>query len=533
MSILTREPPASDEVERGALGAMLLDPLKLIPAAQARYGLSEDSFHVPANRVVMGAIRTLFEGGRPVDSLTVTDLLTQRGDLEKIGGMVAVANLIDACPTAEHGEWYFNLVRSKHQLRRVVDTAHWIEQSALEAEANGDAIIAQATEKMARLAVCLTEDETNADVMARSLQGWTDAADGKGAAIGMTLPWETLTRCMCGLEPGVTIVAGRPSAGKTTLEDQIAVHCARKYGPVLRVTLDSTRKQLLERAMCRGGGVSLPKLKFGFGRKSQIAACAAEADALAQLPMVIDDRSTDISAICAAARAMKAKQGLVLLTVDYIQLVQASEMGRSGWDEVARVTYVSTKFKALAYELGIPALVLSQLSRAGETEGRPPQLTDLRSSGAIEQDANKVILLSVDAKTRKAMEEEEPGATKHKRPLIIDVAKHKDGETGRLGFWMYPPYFRFEPAQGMFDDRDLPSDRHDDGRAMDSLPEYAPKPEGVKHGGTRNAERGTRNGEAGGRGRSLAEKVLEERMGNGAVEEQSGLDMDIPGDEEA
>jgi replicative DNA helicase len=184
---------------------------------------------------------------------------------------------------------------------------------------------------------------------------------------------------------------------------------------------------------------------------------------------------------------MKAKRGIGLMTVDYIQLVRATDMGRSEWDTVARVTHVSNRLKDLSLSLHLPILALCQLSRAVEKDGRDPQLSDLRDSGAIEQDAQKVIFLYVNGKKREEMEKAVPTATKHKRPVVANVMKHKDGETGIVPFWLYPPYFRFATAKVSetgepFVDDQLPSQRDDDWKDMRQRPAYMPMEEGMVHG---------------------------------------------------
>lgn len=287
---------------------------------------------------------------------------------------------------------------------------------------------------------------------------------------------------MSGFEIGLTVLAGRPSAGKTTMEDQACTYLAMSGKAVARCTLDSSRDELLERAICRTAGVSMPKLKFGFARKDQLANAEDAAIKLDQAPIFINDWDRDIAGICAYARAMKRRYNIVLFTVDYIQLIEAAEMGNAEWNTTARVTYVSRKLKALSFELKIPVLVLSQLSRAVEKEDREPQMSDLRDSGAIEQDAAKIIFLYVHAKKKQEMEDEEALATKHKRPVIVNVMKHKNGQTGALPFWLYPPYFNFEPADILmvngkpepFSNDDLPASRKQDSEDWKQLPDYLP-----------------------------------------------------------
>jgi replicative DNA helicase len=473
-----RVAPFSEEAEKAVIGSILQDGTAIMDqCAHAR--LAERSFYVPAHRMIYAAMDELYKAGRVIDLVTVSDGLRNAGRIDAIGGAQVLNRIYDDTPTAAHAGYYIAIVRDKQILRGVIETAREIEADAYEGGRKADEVLAQAPGKFDAIVEDVVREESNADVMDSLIEKWELAANGGPKAIGIKTPWERLNEIMCGLEVGMTIVAGRPSAGKTTMEDAMAQAAAVDGIGVYRATMDSSHESLLARAICRNSGVSLAKLKFGYaGRSNSNMEEVREArDFLAKLPIYIDTRSTDIAQIRSESRRMKMKRGVGLITVDYIQLVRAAEMGRSEWDTVARVTYVSRELKALSLELGIPIVVLSQLSRLVETENREPKLSDLRDSGAIEQDANKVIFVYVDAKKRKQMDDEEFGATKHKRPVWFNVMKHKDGETGAVPMWMYPPYFNFTPAREMEDgtafvDDDLPSSRKHE--APPQKPSFAP-----------------------------------------------------------
>ena len=480
----TRVPPHSEDAEKGVIGSALLDYAVVVPEAIGKSGLKQDDFYVPALRTIWTAIVALHKLNRPIDLLTVTDQLLHDGMLERVGGSAMLNRIVDATPTSAHAPYYCDIVRKASSARKLIHECRETEREAYETQ-DADALVCAAPERFMRIIHTPNSEKTNLEVMAESRQRWLDASDGKKQAIGLETPWRAVTFMTCGFELGITIIAGRPSAGKTTFENQCADYIGGMDVPGYRVTLDSTRAELLERSMCREAEASLPKLKFGFGNKRQHADIETASLRLAKLPLFIDDRTRDIAQIRARARAMKTKLGIKYLTVDYIQLVRAADMGRSEWDAVTRVTHVSSMLKDLSFELEIPVLVLCQLSRAVEKEGRDPQLSDLRDSGAIEQDANKVIFLYVDLQKKNAMEKESPGATKHKRPVLCNLMKHKNGETGVIPLWLYPPYFRFQPAKfdaesgQMFTDDDLPSSRDTDERDLNAHPEYMPKAEKV------------------------------------------------------
>lgn len=478
--IAQRIAPHSEEAEGGLLGSILLDGEANMGLAVLK-GIRPEAFYVPAHREVFEAMLAVTGRGRPVDLLTIGEELRSRGVMDRIGGPTALDKFVDATPTQEHCEHYAEIVLSKWRARGVIETARETESEAYGDE-DGNELVGKAIEKLSSLLGYQDARGSNFDLAMQRIKRFRDAKAGIAPAIGIELPWGKLTSVTCGLEPGIFIVAGRPSSGKTTFEDQVADYVTGKGVRVGRATMDSTREELLERTMCRRAGVSLPKLKFGYARESQIDEMEKAATHFREAPMSINDWDTDITAISTWWRLLRRRLGMELATVDYAQLIMAEEMGRQNWDVTARVTYVSQRLKRLAVqELKIPIMVLCQLNRLVEQEKREPQLSDLKDSGGLEQDAHKVLFLYVDAKKRRLMEEGRPGATKHKRPVWANVLKHKGGDTQKVALWMYPAYFRFEVAQdqsGDFADDELPGESDADEGLMRKRPEYIPADEG-------------------------------------------------------
>lgn len=477
-----RVPPCDEAAERAAIGCALLDGYAVVSRAQTEFRLKPESWFVPACRVTAEALFAMASEGRSIDTLTVAARLGVGGKLEGVGGEAFLAGCVEAAVTPAHAGGYLDLVRQGWVRRCAIGVAREVEAEAFGTE-NGDALLAGMADRILGVVEPLERTVKTAELVSGLELRWRDAREKRKPAIGVTLPWQSLTELMCGLEPGVTIVAGRPSAGKTTFEDQVALWAAGQDAPVpvARVSCDSTREELLARAMCRRAGVSLPKLKFGHAGERDLGAVHAAREWLEKLPFWIEDRIFDVRAIRSWFRMMRARYGIGLATVDYIQQVNAEEMGREQWNTVARVTHVSREMKHLAMEMKMPVVLLSQLSREVEKENRAPQLSDLRDSGAIEQDAEKVVFVYRDAKKCKEMDERSPGATKHKRAVWVDVVKHKNGQTGKIPFWLYPPYFRFEPAESSADGRvhfvddALPSAerREGGGESQGFLPEVA------------------------------------------------------------
>ncbi|MHC4616800.1 MAG: replicative DNA helicase [Planctomycetota bacterium] len=456
-----RIPPQDQDAEAGALGAMLLDAMRMVPIAMGKIG--PESFYSPAHAKICAAIYELavtkhFLG---IDTLTVGAKLRETDELEKIGGMIELDRLIDNTPTAEHGEYYVDIVADKAIARSMIATVRDVENEAYRAE-SAEKLLASLPDRFAGLIRPSAEEKTNKELMDDSLARWRRAAEEDEPAIGLPTPWPDLTKPLCGLEPGLTILAARPSQGKTTMEDQIRVDLAGEGIPVGCITLDSSKQDLLDRALSRKAGVSLPKLKYGWAGGANFGQIEDARDILAKYPMYINDQARDIRHICSLGRQWKLKYDIQLLTVDFLQLIEAAEVGRMGWDAKIVVTLASKRLKALGFELGIPVLALSQLNRnierdTRETRGgkksvsiRIPQLSDLRDSGSIEQDAEKVIFLYKDLKRAKEMEEESPGATKKLRPMWAEIMKNKNGETGSVPLWLRANYFRFDTADEDF-----------------------------------------------------------------------------------
>lgn len=445
-----RIPPWSEEAERGSLGAILLEGMRLIPVALRLLGSRGDAFYLPAHRLIWEAMVAIAgrDSGGGVDILTVCEEMRRCGKLDEAGGTRLLENLVDSTPTAAHGEYYLDIVRQKHILRRTIEICRQVEFEAYQQE-RGDTFLKSVSPRFIEIVSDVSREPTNIEVMKKRVAEFRAAkvARENGETVrsmGLETPWPILTEMLGGLEPGMTIVAGRPSAGKTTFESQIRTHIASLGIPVCAVSLDSPREELLDRDLARKSGVSLPKAKQGFAKESQLASMDEAADLLGPYPMEITTRDRDIRTICTWIRAQKMTRDVKLATVDYVRLVQASEMGTKEHDATARVSLVSGRLKSLSIELGIPIILLVQLNREFAKGDKPPQLSDLSDSGSLEQDASKVIFLHIDQKARKAMEDAEVGATKHKRPVWVDVAKNKNGETGPLSFWMLPPYFRFD-----------------------------------------------------------------------------------------
>jgi len=453
-----RMPPYSDDGERGVIGAVLHDSCLVLPV-MVNQGVTADEFYVPAHRMLVETMLEMFAAGWPVDVLTVSDKLKEKGIAEKVGGMSYLSRIMDACAAVDHAGYYLELVRKTAIRRRIISKVREIEQAAYDTE-EGEQLLMTVPSQFAELAMKTTKDDENATLMASSREKWKEATLHKGRSGNLTWPWKAVQDLTLGPEVGLTIIGGRPSAGKTMFEDEMACHTASQGMAVGRATLDSEPGELLERAIARKARVSLPKLKRGWAGQSDFAKVDVAIKTLETYKMYVSNRHRDVRSICSWARALKMRHDIKLFTIDYIQQVQAPELEWAAHDDVKRVGYAAEMFKALSFELGIPVMVLAQMSRQGKDD---PTMSSLGRSGTLEEAAHKIILLYRDDEKAKAMDTTiHCRATTKKRPIIFKVAKDKSGEMDiEFEMWMRPHYFFFEKARTGFADDALDADEMD------------------------------------------------------------------------
>ncbi len=248
------------EAERGLAGALMLEAARVLPLAVESYGLVVEAFSDAGAREVFGAAVEMEAAGKlgGLDLLTIGEWMRRTGALARAGGELVLEHLVDACQTVAHAEYYADLVRQKWLLRRAVGELKLATVEAREAE-NGDAFVQGLPERFARMAPGRDDEVSNRELLVEVVNRWEEAAAGGRPAIGFPTPWDRLTEMMCGIEDGMTIIAGRPSAGKSTLEDCISTGLALDGVPVARVQLDMNRKKSLSRpaGLCRIRSLSI------------------------------------------------------------------------------------------------------------------------------------------------------------------------------------------------------------------------------------------------------------------------------------
>lgn len=436
-----RIPPHSEEAERGVIGSILLDPCGALIKAQEK-GVVSDNFYDRRHQVLYAQLVEMQESGRPMDAITIGDWLKKKNALEKVGGYDYLVQLQDSTLVPAHVGFYSDIVIEKSKRRSLIWAASETIQAAYKGEQDNEAIIESCQSELIRLVGVEDKEQRLPEAVDAMMKDFEMAAKGEKPMFGLPIPFDDLNENMCGIPNGFGVIAARPSQGKTSLEDQLTSYLAGIGIPVGRITMDMTKPRLLQRATCRGAGVSLPKIKKGnvkYGSR-QWDAIAEQSRLIKTWPMFINDYDRNLMKICTWIRMVVMKHGVRCVTIDYIQQIRTG--ARIDADENMRITEVSGTLKELANQLDISIIVLSQLNRGADKDKRIPTMADLRGSGSLEQDAQWIWLLYKDKDT-----EEAPTL----RPTWIEIAKTQDGETCGFPFWFYANYFKFVPAEIGYD----------------------------------------------------------------------------------
>jgi replicative DNA helicase len=436
---LERPLPQNLEAERSILGAILLDNHALNAAIQS---VRPEDFFLPQHQRVYTQMIALGESQQAIDLVTLTEELHRRGELEAAGGAPYLASLADGMPRVTNVEHYARIVKEKALLRNLIHATHNIQQRALEGEDGADTILDNAESSIFALA----EDRVKAGLIpvkeiVRNNFERLEKIFREGKSItGISTGYPELDKLLSGLQPSeLIILAARPSQGKTALALNLAENIGIRSGqPVALFSLEMSKESLLQRLVASVAQIDAHKFRTGHLSKQDWSRMTEALGAIAAAPLWIDDAgSNSVLEIGAKARRLKRDKGMSLLIVDYLQLITARGRFNSRQEEVASI---SRGLKGLAKELQIPVLVLSQLTRAPEREERGPQLSDLRESGAIEQDADVVMFIYRPHFYKLGAAPEERDQAE------ILIAKQRNGPTDKVKFVFRSRLTRFEEA---------------------------------------------------------------------------------------
>jgi replicative DNA helicase len=423
-SIALRIPPQSLDAERALLGALLLKPEAIHDVADT---IRPESFYAERHRIIFEAMRELAERGEPIDILTLSERLTGNGTLERAGGRAYIAELAGSAPAPGNFAHYADLVSKKQIMRSLIEASYEITEMAYDETQD---VVHTLDDAEKRIMAIGNATASHKFVPLRDAFGdvvdFIDSLSSKDDNTrGVPTGFKELDNLLSGLHPSdLIILAARPAVGKTSLALNIARHAAVNENiPVGIFSLEMSAEQLRDRLLSTESNVDSWNLRTKRIKDSDDYERIRDAvDRLSKAPIYIDDKpANNILSMRAVARRLKREVGVGLIIVDYLQLMAPTSTKASD-SMVQQVTEISRSLKALARELDVPVLALSQLSRAVEQRGGKPRLSDLRDSGSIEQDADVVMFIHRDDK---AEENGQPNITE------ILVEKHRNGPTGK------------------------------------------------------------------------------------------------------
>ncbi|PIS40501.1 MAG: replicative DNA helicase [Candidatus Kerfeldbacteria bacterium CG08_land_8_20_14_0_20_43_14] len=435
-------PPQNLEAEQALLGSLLIDKDAIIKVADI---LRTEDFYRDIHGWIYEAMRDLYEAHEPIDVVSLSSRLEDKKQLEKIGGMSTLTSLANTVPTASNVINYANIVQKKATLRRLLSAASEISSIGYQEEEDVEKLLDEAEQSIFSVSQRYLRQNfiPIRSVLSEAFDRIDELHKGAGKLRGITSGFPDIDRLLAGFQKSdLIIVAARPSMGKTTLALDFARHAAINSAiPVGLFSLEMSKEQLVDRMLCAEAGVDLWKMRTGRlsdrPEDNDFPKIGHAMGVLSEAPIFIDDSATsNVMMMRTKARRLQAEHGLGMIVVDYLQLME----GRSGIENrVQEVAEITRGLKAIARELNIPVVALSQLSRAVENRERKiPQLADLRESGSIEQDADVVMFIY-----RPAMYDRDIDPLK-KNAAEIHIAKHRNGPTGHVDLIFNENKVRFE-----------------------------------------------------------------------------------------
>jgi replicative DNA helicase len=437
-----RTAPRAPEAEQAVIAAMLMDTDAILRAGEH---VDDTMFYDERHRRIFRAMIAISQRGEVVDPVTLANELNRRGELDASGGKEYIGELIDAVPTAANVEYHAKIVKEKALLRRLIETSTTIITEAFQGRATAEELLDDAEQRIFQVS------------QQRGLQGFTrvkelmwptmeriEALQRGGKTItGVASGFTDLDELTSGFQPAdLVIVAARPSMGKTALVLNIAQYAAiEKNVPVAVFSLEMSKESLVQRMLTAEGRVDAQKMRKGLLRDEDYSRLARAAGILSGAPIWIDDSAgITLLEIRSKARRLKADQDIGMVVIDYLQLIQGPASSESRQQEISQI---SRSLKALAKELAVPVIALSQLSRAPEQRAgdHRPQLSDLRESGAIEQDADLVMFIYRQEVYDGPADKD--GNSLEGRAEVI-IGKQRNGPIGLVNLFFHKAYTRFE-----------------------------------------------------------------------------------------
>jgi len=435
IGFMGRVPPHSTEAEQSVLGSILLDK-NLLPDIAGR--LKSEDFYLEQHKEIYEAILDLYEQNQPVDMITVSDQLTKRGTLQRVGDYEYLSNLAISVPTTANVSHYVSIVEEKSLLRKLIQAAGEISKRSYESGESALDVLSYAEK-------CIYDIVQNRnstglvpinDVLDVTFSRLEELYNNAGSLTGVPSGFIDLDRKTSGFQKSdLILIAARPSMGKTSFALNIAANAAMHHGiPVAIFSLEMSKEQLVSRIIASEALVDMEKMRSGRFEDEDWVKMAQVMGPLSKSPIYIDDNAnTNVMEMMSKCRRLKMKRGLGLVVIDYLQLMQGTRRSENRQQEISEI---SRSLKIMAKELEIPVIALSQLSRAPEArQNHRPMLSDLRESGAIEQDADLVMFLYRDDYYNEDSEK--------KNITEVIIAKHRNGSIGTVDLAWIPQYTKF------------------------------------------------------------------------------------------
>lgn len=449
--------PHNLDAEKAVLGCVLTDPDTLKEAALRLH--FQGAFYSSAHQTIFETILLMansHEEQQAIDLITVSEALKSKGKLQAVGGDSYLAELMNVIPTTANIENYVKIVHEYAVLRKLIKTSSDIVQKCFDTDSQVNLLIDEVQQEISGVANLQAGNEAASisDYMKPAIDYLLQLNEQKGDAVGIPTGYKDLDHMITGLKPADMIVlAARPSIGKTTIALNIASNVALRSDKAVGIfSLEMNTLSLVLRLLCSEAKINLREFRQGVLSHARWVHITNAAEKLRKAQVYIDDTGQlDVIELRAKARRMKEKYDVNFIVIDYLQLMKGTSMN-SNSNREQEVAAISGGIKALAKELNIPILILAQLNRQAEQGGRP-KLSHLRESGAIEQDADIVMLLH---REREAQQEADPAEiARNGVESELIIAKHRNGETGIIELVFFPAYTLFQDKSRISDD-DVP-----------------------------------------------------------------------------
>ena len=452
-------PPHSVEAEQGIIGSIILDSQTSLGKCVLKLKKTEGVFYDLRHQTLYEIMVEMYDQKEPVDLITLQQRLRDRKMLDSVGGMEYVTTLADMVPSAANIEYYLDIVADKFVLRRLLNTCTSVAQRVYDHDGETEELMDTVETEVLALGQDRVEigSLSMKELVTKAIDTVEKYHSRQGLCTGLTTGFTELDKMTSGMHEGeMIVIAARPSMGKTSLAMNIAEHVALDLKePVGVFSLEMTSESLVLRMLCSRARVNLRSIREGFLAERDFPRLTSSAGKLSASPLYIDDTAgLSILQLRAKARRMHQQYGIKLIVIDYLQLVHSSSSRVENRQQ--EIAQISNGIKALAKELKLPVIVLSQLNRELEKDkNRKPRLSDLRESGSIEQDADVVALL-YKADVEKSDDDEAQGAAAYANydavPVNLLIAKQRNGPTGDVALTFLKGFTRFENASKVDED---------------------------------------------------------------------------------